>query len=179
MNIIKGNYYKVKGKNQSLIYRSQDSVPVTEKYADKKEDESYKNHYCFLVFDLSESDRYKIMSIECLDVKENTLIPATKEEIRVCGIIERMSDYESPEEHERGILWSLAKVVESISHAKGLLEISTGRLSELSSLVMFKNQGDIFNNLNEVDRILKEIETSMDIEKVKFVNSRGIPNEYD
>ncbi|EME7152396.1 hypothetical protein OUS02_002475, partial [Enterococcus faecium] len=91
MNIIKGNYYKIKGKNQKLIYRSQDSVPVTEKYADKKEDESYKNHYCFLVFDLSESDRYKIMSIECLDINKNTLIPATKEEMRVCEIIERIS----------------------------------------------------------------------------------------
>lgn len=104
MKIIKGNYYKVKDKNQNRIYRAQDSVPVTEKYVDKKEDEFYKTHYCFLVFDLSESDRYKIMSIECLDVKENTLIPATKEEMRVCEIIKRMSDYESPEEHERGIL---------------------------------------------------------------------------
>ncbi|MCL6148038.1 hypothetical protein J3R95_11075 [Enterococcus faecium] len=179
MKIIKGNYYKVKDKNQNRIYRAQDSVPVTEKYVDKKEDEFYKTYYCFLVFDLSDSDRYKIMSIECLDVKENILIPATKEEMRVCEIIERISNYEAPEEYERGALWSISKVAESISHAKGLLEISTGRLSELSSIVMFKNQGDIFNKLDEVDQILKEVETCMEIEKVKFVNSRGIPNEYD
>jgi hypothetical protein len=176
MKIIKGNYYKVKDKNQNRIYRAQDSVPVTEKYVDKKEDEFYKNHYCFLVFDLSESDRYKIMSIECLDVKENTLIPATKEEMRVCEIIERISDYEPLEEYERGALWSISKVAESISHAKGLLEISTGRLSELSSIVMFKNQGDIFNKLDEVDQILKEVETCMEIEKVKFVNSNEFLN---
>lgn len=176
MKVIKGNYYKVKDKNQNRIYRAQDSVPVTEKYVDKKEDEFYKTHYCFLVFDLSESDRYKIMSIECLDVKENTLIPATKEEMRVCEIIERIGDYEPPEEYERGVLWSVAKVAESISHAKGLLEISTGRLSELSSIVMFKNQGDIFNKLDEVNQILTEVETCMEFEEVKFVNSNEFLN---
>ena len=112
------------------------------------------------------------MSIECLDIVENTLIPATKEEMRVCEIIERMSDYEPPEEHERGALWSISKVAESITHAKGLLELSTGRLSELSSIVMFKNQGEIFSKLDKVDQILKEIETCMEFEEVKIVNSR-------
>ncbi|NTK30307.1 hypothetical protein HQ651_11310 [Enterococcus faecium] len=116
------------------------------------------------------------MSIECLDINKNTLIPATKEEMRVCEIIERISDYEPPEEYERGALWSISKIAESISHAKGLLGISTGRLSELSSIVMFKNQGDIFNKLDEVDQILKEVETCMEIEKVKFVNSNEFLN---
>ncbi|EME7094139.1 hypothetical protein [Enterococcus faecium] len=171
MNIIKGKYYKVKDKNQNLIYRAQDNVPVTEKYADKKEDETFKNHYCFLVFDLSESDRYKVMSIECLNIMENTLMSATKEEMRVCEIIERMSDYEPPEEYERGALWSISKVAESITHAKGVLELSTGRLSELSSIVMFKNQGEIFSKLDKVDQILKEVETCMEFEEVKFVHS--------
>lgn len=171
MKIIQGNYYKEKNKNQHLIYRAQDSLPVTEKYTDKKEDETYKNQYCFLGFNLSESDRYKIMSIECLDVKNNILIPATKEEISVCEMIERICDCEPTEEHERGALWSLAKVVESISQAKGLLERSSGRLSELSSLVMFQNQGEIFNRLDEIAQILEEIETSMEFEKVTFVNS--------
>ena len=176
MNIIKGKYYKVKDKNQNLIYCAQDNVPVTEKYEDKKGDETFKNHYCFLVFDLSESDRYKIMSIECLDIVENTLIPATKEEMRVCEIIERMSDYEPPEEHERGALWSISKVAESITHAKGLLELSTGRLSELSSIVMFKNQGEIFSKLDKVDQILKEVEVFMEFEEVRFVNSNEFLN---
>ncbi|WP_207496502.1 hypothetical protein, partial [Enterococcus hirae] len=76
------------------------------------------------------------------------------------------------EEYERGALWSISKVAESITHAKGVLELSTGRLSELSSIVMFKNQGEIFSKLDKVDRILKEIETCMEFEEVKIVNSR-------
>lgn len=171
MKIIQGNYYKEKNKNQHLIYRAQDSLPVTEKYTDKKEDETYKNQYCFLGFNLSESDRYKIMSIECLNVKSNMLIPASKEEISVCEMIERICDCEPPEEHERGALWSLAKVVDSIYQAKGLLEQSSGRLSELSSIIMFQDQGEIFNKLDGIDQILKEIETHMEFEKVIFVHA--------
>lgn len=171
MVIEQGKYYKIKNNNPHLIYRAQDSMPVTEKYADKKENESYKNHYCFLNFNLSELDRYKIMSIECLDVNKDILIPATKEEISVCEMIERMSDYEPPEEHERGALWSLAKVVESISQAKGLLERSSGKLSELSSTVMFQEQGEIFNKLDGIDQILEEIESYMEFERVTFVRS--------
>lgn len=171
MVIEQGKYYKIKNKNPHLIYRAQDSMPVTEKYADKKENESYKNNYCFLIFNLSESDRYKIMSIECLDVNKDTLIPATKEELRICEMIERISDYEPPEEHEKGALWSLAKVVESISQAKGLLERSSGKLAELSSIIMFQDQGVIFNKLDKIDQTLKEIEDYTEYEKIIFVNS--------
>ena len=56
-----------------------------------------------------------------------------------------------------------------IYQAKGLLERSSGRLSELSSIIMFQDQGEIFNKLDGIDQILKEIETHMEFEKVIFV----------
>ncbi|EKK5253736.1 hypothetical protein KI126_002638 [Enterococcus faecium] len=34
-----------------------------------------------------------------------------------------------------------------------------------------KNQGEIFSKLDKVDQILKEVETCMEFEEVKFVHS--------
>lgn len=162
-------YYTISGSN--LIYKAQDSIPVSKKYADI-DDANQDNTYLFLVFDLSQSDKQKVMMLETIDVEQNMLIPATKEKIECCTIIERIFDYESPDDSQRIALWKMAKIVESISHAKGLLDLSSGRLAELASTVRFENQSEIFNKLNKLDAILSEIEDLIEFENVKFIDER-------
>ncbi|HAQ4033187.1 hypothetical protein ACJK6Q_15700 (plasmid) [Enterococcus faecium] len=87
-----------------------------------------------------------------------------------------LTNDETLEEHERGAIWSISKIVESVSHAKGLLEISAGRLSELSSIATFQNQGEIFYKLDEVDKILNEVKSYMEFEKVKFTDQNQLKN---
>lgn len=169
---VKNCYYTISGSN--LIYKAQDSIPISKRYADVK-NAKQDNTYLFLVFDLTQSDKQKVMMLETIDVEQNMLIPATKEKIECCTIIERIFDYESPDDSQRIALWEMSKIVESISHAKSLLELSSGRLSELASTIRFKNQGEIFNKLNKLEPILSEIEELIEFDNVKFVDEiKGI-----
>lgn len=83
MDIVEGNYYKEKDKNQNLIYQAIDNQPLPEKYRDKENEELYKNDQPFLIINLLEKDISKMFFGKTMNTKKSNFIAAT-EEMKLC-----------------------------------------------------------------------------------------------
>lgn len=94
MDIIKDHYYKIKGKNQNLIYQAMENQPLPEKYRDKENEELYKNDQPFLIINLLEKDIRKMFFGKTLNTKKLNFIAATEEEIKLCKAAELIYSFQ-------------------------------------------------------------------------------------
>lgn len=94
MSISKGNYYKIKGKNQNIIYQAIENQPLPEKYRDKENEELYKNDQPFLIINLLEKDISKMFFGKTMNTKKFNFIAATEKEIKLCKAAELIYSFQ-------------------------------------------------------------------------------------